>query len=74
MSDLQTILSAIDELSPEEIETVYRHIVQRRHVNYWLVPGENLKQIQEIMRPVHEQAKTMTDEEIDQAIDEARQK
>ncbi len=71
MTDLQTLLTEIDELPPEELETVYRHIVQRRHASYWLVPGENLKAIQEMMRPVYEQTAQMTDEEINAAIDEA---
>jgi hypothetical protein len=71
MSDLQSLLSEIDELPPEELETVYRHIIQRRHASYWLVPGESLKAIQEIMRPVYEQTAHMSEEEINTAIDEA---
>lgn len=71
MTDLQTLLAEIDELPPEELEQVYQHVVRRRQPTYWLVPGENLKAIQEIMRPVHEQTASMTDEEIDAVIDEA---
>lgn len=71
MADLQAILHVIDEMSPDDLEQVYRHIVQRRDPAYWLIPGENLKAIQEIMRPVYDQTAQMTDEEINSAIDDA---
>lgn len=71
MSNLHALLTQIDELSSEELETIYQHVVQRRHAAYWLVPGENLKAIQEIMQPVYEQTVHLNDEEIDAVIDEA---
>ncbi|MBI1281435.1 MAG: hypothetical protein GC179_25130 [Anaerolineaceae bacterium] len=71
MTDLHELLTVIDDLSPDELEQVYRRVVQRRSPSYWLVPGSNLKAIQEIMRPVYEETATMSDEEIDSAIDEA---
>lgn len=39
--------------------------------SYWLVPSENFRQIFEIMRPVHEAAMDLSEEEIDNLIDEA---
>ncbi len=71
MTDVQDLLSAIDELSPTELEQVYRYVVQRRSAAYWLVPGENLKAIREIMQPVYEQTANMTEDEINAVIDEA---
>ena len=71
MTDLQNLLTTIDELSPDELEEVYRHVVQRRQPSYWLIPGENLKAIQDIMRPVYDQNAAMSDEEINTAIDDA---
>lgn len=71
MSALRQVLSEIDTLSSDELEQVYRHIVQRRQPTYWLVPGDQLKAIREIMSPVHEQTANMTDDEINAAIDEA---
>jgi hypothetical protein len=71
MTDLDHLLTEIDELSVEELETVYRHIVQRRQLSYWLIPGERLKEIQAIMQPVYEQSAHLTDEAINAAIDEA---
>lgn len=71
MTDLQELFTAIDDLSPDDLEQVYRRIVQRRSPAYWLIPGSNLKTIQDIMRPVYEQTASMSDDEIDTAIDEA---
>lgn len=71
MTDIQELLTVIDDLSPDDLEQVYRRVVQRRAPAYWLVPGSNLKAIQEIMRPVYEQTATMSDDEINDAIDEA---
>jgi hypothetical protein len=71
MIDLATLLTTIDELSPKELEEVYRRVVQRRQPSYWLIPGENLKAIQDIMHPVYDQTADMTEEEINAAIDHA---
>lgn len=71
MADLAQLLTTIDELSPTELEEVYRHVVQRRQPAYWLIPGENLKVIQDIMRPVYDQTAHMTEAEINTAIDDA---
>ncbi len=71
MADLQNLLHEIDALSPDELEAVYRRVVERRHPDYWLIPGENLKAIQEIMRPVYEQTEHLSEAEINATIDEA---
>jgi RecG-like helicase len=71
MANLRQLLTEIDTLNDEELEMVYRHIVQRRHASYWLVPGDQLKPIQQIMRPVYEATQHLDDEEIDAAIDQA---
>ena len=71
MSDLSQILTEIDALEPEDLEAVYRHVVKKRHPRYWLVPGEQILRIKEIMAPVHEEAANMTEEEINAVIDEA---
>lgn len=69
--DLEALKANIDKLSPAQLNEIYRYIVQHRRQSFWLVPGENLKQIEEIMQPVHAEAVSMTDEEIDAASDEA---
>jgi hypothetical protein len=65
------VLEGVDRLSPEDLETLYRHVVQRRHASYWLVPGEHLKRIPEVMQPVYEQTDHMNEDEINAAIDDA---
>lgn len=71
MVQLERLLHDIDELSSNELDVVYRHIIQRRQPTFWLIPGEHLKTIHEAMQPVYQQTAHMTDEEINTAIDEA---
>lgn len=71
MADLQALISAIDDLSPDELNEVYNHLVQRRQPSYWLVPSETLGEILDIMHPVHEASAEMTEQEINDVIDEA---
>ena len=71
MADLRAIIAATDELSPIELDALYQHIMQRRHAAYWLVAGENLRQIQQIVRPVNDQAELMDETEVNATIDEA---
>jgi len=71
MADLEALLTTIDTLEEDELEHIYRHIAQRRKTGYWLIPGENLQAIRQIMQLVHEQNATMTEEEINAAIDES---
>ncbi len=71
MVQLERILHDLEELSPTELDVVYRFILQyRQPTSFWLIPGENLKAIQTIMQPVYEQSAHMSDEEIDAIIDE----
>jgi hypothetical protein len=76
MLNLGQVLSSIDTLSPEELETVYKHVVQRRKAEYWLVPGEQIRRIRDIMQDVYEQTDEMSEDEInavlDVALDEVR--
>jgi hypothetical protein len=71
MADLQTVIAAADTLSPDKLEKLYQHVVQKRQKSYWLVPSEDLSQILDIMRPVHDAAMDMTEQEINDLIDEA---
>ncbi len=71
MADLQTVLKAVDELSQDELDELYRHIVDRRQADWWIVAPDNIARIEDVLRPVHEEAARMTEEEINAAIDEA---
>lgn len=71
MSDLEMLLRAVDELSPAELNQLHDYVEQRRRTTWWIVSSENLAQIDKAMRPVQAEAATMTEEEINAAIDEA---
>ena len=38
---------------------------------WWIVPPENLRKIDELLRPVQEEAAQMSEEEVNRVIDEA---
>ena len=71
MTDMQMLFRAVDELSPDERQQLKEYIEEREKTTWWIVPPENLAEINEIMRPVHEDAAKMTEEEINAVIDEA---
>ncbi len=71
MTDLEALLTTIDSLKDDEVEQIYKHIAQRRKLNYWLIPGESLRTIRDIMQPAYEQNAMMSETEINAAIDEA---
>jgi len=72
MTNLDALLETIDQLSPGELEAVYRHIeARRRATTWWIVPPENLRKIDELLRPVQEEAAQMPEDEVNRVIDEA---
>ena len=71
MTDLQTLISAVDELSQDELDKLYVHVLERRQSNWWIVPPENIAKIEEVMHNVHAEAAQMSEDEINQAIDQA---
>lgn len=71
MADLQTLYAAIDELDPQDFLRLRQYVEQRAHTAIWVLTSEQIQAIDEIMRPVQEEAATMTEDEINTAIDEA---
>jgi hypothetical protein len=71
MTDMQMLFRAIDELSPQERQQLKEYFEEREKTTWWVVPPESLAEIHELMRPVHEDAAKMTEEEINTVIDEA---
>jgi hypothetical protein len=71
MADSQTVIKAVDELSPDELDELYRHIVERRQADWWIVSPDNIARIEEVTRPVHEEAAQMAEDEINAVIDQA---
>ncbi|MCQ3930510.1 MAG: hypothetical protein DPW16_08605 [Chloroflexi bacterium] len=70
MTDMQMVFRAVDEMTPEELHQLQLYIRERQGVHWWVVPAENLRKIDELMRPVQEQAAQMPEEEVNQVIDE----
>jgi hypothetical protein len=71
MSDLQTLLSTVDHLTPAELDALNRYVEKRRQQLWWVISSENLARLDEVMRPVQEEASHMTDAEIDEVISQA---
>ncbi len=71
MTDMQTVFRVVDEMTPEELHQLQLYIRERQGARWWVVPAENLQKIDELMRPVQEQASQMSEEEVYQVIDEA---
>jgi hypothetical protein len=76
MVDLRELFTLIDRLPREELEQVNRYIQQRRMTTVWTVPAEEIRAIENLMRPTHELTSKMSEEEInailDKALDEVR--
>lgn len=70
------ILEAVDTLSGEELDKVYRRVAERRQAGHHIVPGEQLKALDEIFAPLHAHTEQMSEEEVfaifDSALDEVR--
>ena len=64
------ILEAVDTLSEEELDKVYRRVAERRQSGYHIVPGEHLKALDEIFAPLHARTEQMSEEEVFAIIDE----
>src|SRR5260221_14756109 len=71
MTDLESVIKVIDELSQDDLDRLYRHIIDRRQASWWIVTPDNIAKIEAVLRPVHEQAAQMTEEEINATIDQA---
>jgi len=71
MPDLQALLDAIDRLPPDEYQQVVEHVRERRKFWVGILPPENIAQLEEIIKPLEEDAAKMTEVEINALIDEA---
>ena len=71
MADLQTLLAAVDELSPQELIQLRDYVKHRADTIVWKLTPADLKTIDEAMRPVQQEAAGMSEAEIVAAIDEA---
>jgi parvulin-like peptidyl-prolyl isomerase len=71
MTDLQTLLSTVDQLTPAELDALYRYVEKRRQQLWWVISSSNMARLDDVMRPVQDEASHMTDAEIDEAINQA---
>ena len=71
MSDLEALFRVVDTLEPAELNQLNAYIQQRRRLTWWVVPSHHLRQIEETLHAVHADAESLTEDEINAAIDEA---
>lgn len=71
MVDLEALIEAVNQLSPTELNQLHDYVTRRRRVVWWTVKSENLAKIDALMRPVQEEAAQMTEDEINQVIEQA---
>lgn len=70
MTDMQQLFRVIDELSSQERDQLKEYFEAYDKAAWWVVPPENIAKIADIMRPVQEDAATMTEAEMNTLIDE----
>ena len=64
MANMRRLYELIDELPREELEQLSRYIQHRRQTTVWTVPADEIKAIEQLMRPTHELTeRQMTDEQ-----------
>jgi len=71
MTNMEMLFREVDKLTPDERQQLREYIEQRDRLTWWVVPPENIQEFKEIMRPLQEDAATMTEEEINAVIDQA---
>lgn len=69
MIDLQSVIAAIEDLTREDREQVYQYLAQR-HTARHILPAESPVRIDELMKPVQDQAEQMTENEVFATIDQ----
>lgn len=68
---LAQILKAVDTLTPEEYEQLYRYLREQRERRIWQVPSENLAKINDVFAPVQAEAAELSEDEVNADIAEA---
>ena len=71
MSDLRDILAAVDALTTEDLVKLRRYVDEKTRTVIYSLSPEQLAELDELFRPVQDDAAGMTDQEIDAAIEEA---
>lgn len=71
MSDLESILTAVDELDPKDLIKLRDYVVNKTRSAIYALSSEQLRELMEAFSPLWEDAAKLSDEEIEQAIAEA---
>lgn len=70
MTNLETVFQTIEALNSDELDQVYRYIQQRRQTTTWTVNNKNIQSIESVLAVVHQETESMTDDEINNLIDD----
>lgn len=70
MTNVETVIQTIDTLSSDELEQIYQYIRQRRQLTTWTVSESNIDELRTVVQGVQQEAQLMTDDEIDNLIDD----
>jgi hypothetical protein len=71
MADMQALFSVIDHLTVEELRQLRGYIEQRTQTTLYVLSADQLRAIDEAMRPVQHEAESMSETEINAVIDAA---
>lgn len=71
MADMEHLFALIDTLSIAERYELQQYLDQRHIIKWWVVPAENIARLAEVLRPLHEETSSMSEDEINAVIDEA---
>lgn len=71
MIDMQALFTAIDQLDPRELMQLRDYVERRAQTLIWTLSTEQLRAIDDVLRPVQAEAAGMSEEEVKTILDEA---
>jgi hypothetical protein len=71
MVDIQTLFTAIDQLEPRELIQLRDYVERRAQTLIWTLSPDQLRAIDDVLRPVQAEAADMSEEEVKTILDEA---
>jgi hypothetical protein len=71
MADIQTLFTAIDQLEPRELIQLRDYVERRAQTLIWTLSPDQLRAIDDVLRPVQAEAADMSEEEVKTILDEA---
>jgi hypothetical protein len=71
MVDIRTLFTAIDQLEPRELIQLRDYVERRAQTLIWTLSPDQLRAIDDVLRPVQAEAADMSEEEVKTILDEA---